>query len=42
MNSWYNYISYRTAQNLTGENIDEFDEFPAIRQYFPYQNFPFS
>ena len=30
-------INYRTAQN-----IDEFDEFPAIRQYFPYQNFPFS
>ena len=27
---------------LMGENIDEFDEFPAIRQYFPYQNFPFS
>ena len=27
---------------LTGENIDKFDEFPAIRQYFPYQNFPFS
>ena len=26
---------------LTGETIDEFDEFPAIRQYFPYQNFPF-
>ena len=24
---------------LTGENIDEFDEFPAIRQYFPYQIF---
>ena len=24
---------------LTGENIDEFDEFPAIHQYFPYQNF---
>ena len=23
-----------------GENIDEFDEFPAIRQYFSYQNFP--
>ena len=21
------------------ENIDEFDEFPAIRQYFPYQIF---
>ena len=35
-------IIYRTAQILTGENIDEFDEFPAIRQYFPYQNFPFS
>ena len=27
---------------LTRENIDEFDEFPAIRQYFPYQNFLFS
>ena len=27
---------------LTGENIDEFDEFPTIRQYFPYQNFTFS
>ena len=27
---------------LTVENIDEFDEFSAIRQYFPYQNFPFS
>ena len=25
------------AQILTGENIDEFDEFPTIRQYFPYQ-----
>ena len=24
---------------LARENIDEFDEFPAIRQYFPYQNF---
>ena len=22
---------------LAGGNIDEFDEFPAIRQYFPYQ-----
>ena len=30
------------AQNFMGENIDEFDKFPAIRQYFPYQNFPFS
>ena len=26
---------------LTEENIDEFDEFLAIHQYFPYQNFPF-
>ena len=26
---------------LAVENIDEFDEFLAIRQYFPYQNFPF-
>ena len=24
---------------LAGENIDKF---PAIRQYFPFQNFPFS
>ena len=24
---------------LMGENIDEFDKFPTIRQYFPYQNF---
>ena len=30
---------YRTAQIFDGENIDEFDEFPAIRQYFPYQIF---
>ena len=35
-------FSYRMAQNFDGENIDEFDEFPAIRQYFSYQNFPFS
>ena len=27
---------------LTGENIDEFEEFSEIRQYFPYRNFPFS
>ena len=27
---------------LTGENINEFDEFPTICQYFPYQNFTFS
>ena len=29
-------------KNLTRENIDEFDEFTTIRQYFPYQNFTFS
>ena len=22
---------------LTGEKIDKFEEFPAVRQYFPYQ-----
>ena len=33
---------YHMVQNFNGENIDEFDEFPAIRQYFPYQNLPFS
>ena len=31
-----------TVQNFYGENIDEFDEFLAICQYFPYQNFLFS
>ena len=36
------YALYRMAQNFDGENIDEFVEFPAIRQYFPYQNFSFS
>ena len=25
-----------------GENINVFDGFPEIHQYFPYQNFPFS
>jgi len=25
---------------LTGENIDEFDEFLSIHQHFPHQNFP--
>ena len=35
-------MCYRTAQIFDGGNIDEFDKFPAIRQYFPYQNFPFS
>ena len=34
--------TYRMAQNFDGENIDEFDEFLTIRQYFPYQNFTFS
>ena len=30
---------YLTAQNFDGGNIDKF---PAIRQYFPYQYFPFN
>ena len=32
--------SYNTVRRkiLAGENIDEFDEFPAIRQYFPDQD----
>ena len=30
---------FTLAQIFDGKNIDEFDEFPAIRQYFPYQNF---
>ena len=38
---YYTYV-YRTALNFDRENIDEFDEFPAIRQNFPYQNFLFS
>ena len=33
---------YHIAQNFNGGNIDEFDEFPTIHQYFPYQNFLFS
>ena len=33
---------YHMRKILMGENIDEFDEFPAIRQYFSYQKFPFS
>ena len=33
---------YCMAQNFDGDNIDKFDEFPAICQYFPYQNFTFS
>ena len=28
------------VQNFEEENIDEFDEFLVIRQYFSYQNFP--
>ena len=35
-------FNYYTAQNFDKGNIDEFDEFSAVRQYFPYQNFPFS
>ena len=31
--------SYHTMQNFDRGNIDEFYEFPAIHQYFPYQNF---
>ena len=33
---------YRMVQNFDRRNIDEFDKFSAIRQYFSYQNFPFS
>ena len=33
---------YRMVQNFDGGNIDDLDKFPAIRQYFPYQNFTFS
>ena len=36
------HAKYHIAQNFDRVNIDEFDEFPAIHQYFPYQNFPFS
>ena len=46
MHIYENLISNNTytiwRKILTEENIDEFPEFPAIRQYFPYQNFPFS
>ena len=46
----YSIASYQLATSLstvwrkvlTAENIDEFDEFPTICQYFPYQNFTFS
>ena len=34
-------VRYHTAQIFDRENIDEFEEFLAIRQYFPYENFPF-
>ena len=30
---------YHTAQNFDGGNIDEFDEFTAIRQYVPIKIF---
>ena len=36
------YVHTVWRKLLTGENIDEFDEFPAICQHFPYQNFLFS
>ena len=35
------FVKYHMAQNFDGGKIDKFDEFPAICQYFPYQNFPF-
>ena len=34
------YVPYG-AKFWQGESIDKFDEFPAIRPYLPYQNFPF-
>ena len=34
-----NRIRYHMAQNFDGENIDEFDECPAIHQYFPVKIF---
>ena len=37
--SSFSLLQYRTVQNFDGENIDEFDEFPAIRQYFPIKIF---
>ena len=37
----YFSVTFRTAQNFDGGKYDEF-EFPAIHQYFPYQNFPFT
>ena len=39
---FHKYLTTVRRKILTGENIDEFDEFPAIHQYFPYQNFLFS
>ena len=33
------HTKYRAVQNFYGENIDEFDEFPAIHQYFPIKIF---
>jgi len=33
------YITTIWRKFLTGESIDEFDEFLSIRQHFPYQNF---
>ena len=42
VNNTYYVVHTVRHKILTGENIDEFDEFPAIRQYFPYQNFLFN
>ena len=35
------YIHTVWRKILTGGNIEEFDKFPTICQYFPYQNFTF-
>ena len=42
MASLGNKHTYRMVQNFDGENIDKVEKFPAIRQYFPYLNFPLS
>ena len=36
------YVCIVWRKILMGENIDEFDKFPTIRQYIHYQNFTFS
>ena len=48
MHTGYVYVTNVIARQVPygakfdGGNIDEFDEFPTICQYFPYQNFTFS